>query len=136
MIHWELFYVWYHYSCFHLEFFQEAFKERPFLPVNGNFEIGGNDVKVLNVHSIYAQGHANVLEENIQKLTDKDKLQVAIILNSILIIDSRSCEKHWCFNHLFHRFWNLIFSYWIEEHGDFYLFTEVIVYSISNICSF
>ena len=51
-------------------------------------------MKVLNIHSIYAQGHANVLEENIQKLTDKDKLQVAIIFNSILIIDSRSCEKH------------------------------------------
>ena len=56
--------------------------------------MGDNAVKVLNIHSIYAQGHANVLEENIQKLIDKDKLQVAIYLNSIYIFDSRSCEKN------------------------------------------
>ena len=109
MILWEHFYVWYHYSCFHLEFFQEAFKERPFLPVNGNFEMGDNAVKVLNIHSIYAQGHANVLEENIQKLIDKDKLQVAIYLNSIYIFVSRSCEKNWRFNPIFSYILQLYF---------------------------
>ena len=60
-----------------IEFFQEAFKERPFHSFNEDFNMMNDEVKVLNHHTVYAQGNVHDLEDNLRRLTGKDHIKVS-----------------------------------------------------------